>query len=779
MADDDEEVESNWAGPEVSPFGLKDRNGPDSDHSTIYLSKHPLSDFSLEDRQSFAREMGAPAEREFSEAMAVITNHFDTHDLGVTLAALASKHLGRPVGPDGILEYGKGTVVLPQSKIELAQAIALSRTSSGTEAATSADLHRLTAALDTITDLFQRRDLRFVGTGSVLEQQRRIIQARLRGHTTVVRNWGYFNHVYDLLNRLLDPLDTQMRSAVGLTGRQLLAMFRLLIEAVQLRTVQLLVEPARWCRLPCNEDIYASYAEGMGYSESERGKEWAEIESRRLSREMLQAYVQDRFLARLPAAYAFSIPSLAEYLEVEELQVRRAVNTLALPIRGLDGADPEGFFLANPIWSKPLIKIDEDNFFAFAPAAFFSHSFQILNDLLGADHKRSEAYSRQRADFLEKEVAGLFFDVFKGAPIDTNVTWSTDAEEGETDLIVRVDSQLLLVEVKAGKVSAAALRGGLKRAEKHIDELLLEPARQSARLAEHLLTKPENRHPGWRINTDLDLRGITRVTRLSVTLEDFATIQSHLPSLLEQIGIEDTVALPATLSVSDLHTVFEILEEPWQCLHYLVRRGELQNRVRYLGDELDLLGLYLRTGFALMQFSEGGAQLTLQGMSDDIDTYVTNRDAGVELPKPRRRFTPWFAAMTKRLSNIGLAGKSEMLLTIGSFSLETQIEFEQAISELREKMRADTGHENDCIYGVPKGWDREGVAIHLSRTTNRQQQMEREIVAASHLFENTDAKRCLVITQDLDGIDYPYTRCGLALSPDIEAEEPWTEAIRL
>lgn len=754
---------------EIIQVGFAGGESLGDDHSSFYLSRHPLSGFSLEDRRTLVRDIARNAQQDFVPTLEAITDYFKKYHAGTTLAALASKHLMRPFSADGkVIEYDKETVVLAQSKIELAQAFALAQSPAGTTPPTSKSLHALTNALDRITDLFQRRDLASSIDGSDNERRLRLLQAQLRGHTAVVRNWGYFDHVNDILERLLAPLDAQLAASTGLTASQLLDLFRTLTEIVQMRTRLMLSEPKQWFAEQTMEQIYAAFAKRFGYSKEQQEKEWAEIKEHQFTREVLEAFIQDRFLSEMPSAYAFSIPATAAFLQVDEANLRRSIDALSLPLEGLAESNVEKFFLANPIWPKPLILLDNNHFFAFLPTAFFSHSFQIFNDLMDGDPKRLAAYSSRRAKFLEEEIAALFANAFKGASIDTNVHWSTSDEEGETDVIVRVDSQLFLIEAKAGRISASALRGGMKRVEKHVDELLLEPARQSARMKKHLLTQPEERSSDWTIKTDLNLSGITRVTRLSVTLEDFATIQCNMPLLAEQMQLIELPELPAVLTLADLRTVFEILDEPWQRLHYLVQRGELQNHVRYVGDELDLLGMYLRNGFAMMGLADTSVPISISGMSTDVDAYFTTRDVGLNAPKPHRRFTPWFRAIIERLSNVSLSGKSEMLITIGAFSLDAQIDLQNAVNDLLAKMRADPKHENDCVYGVPRGWLLEGVAIHVSRCRDREKEIERESNAASHLFSKTNAKRCLVITLQLDGSDFPYTRCGLALHPDLE-----------
>ena len=71
------------------------------------------------------------------------------------------------------------------------------------------------------------------------------------------------------------------------------------------------------------------------------------------------------------------------------------------------------------------------------------------------------------------------------------------------------------------------------------------------------------------------------------------------------------------MNLADFETVFDVLDHPVQILHYLMKREATEASVRYLADELDLLGLYLTT---LLEFGnvEPDVEFTLTGMSGPV-----------------------------------------------------------------------------------------------------------------------------------------------------------------
>lgn len=109
---------------------------------------------------------------------------------------------------------------------------------------------------------------------------------------------------------------------------------------------------------------------------------------------------------------------------------------------------------------------------------------------------------------------------------------------------------------------------------KHIQELIVAPSDQSARLAKRLREAISGTANGIS-NFPLSLDGIHVVSRLSVTLHDFATVQS-IPALLLEAGlIRSEHRLAPCTTLADLEVVFDILDTPYLRMHYLRRRAEL------------------------------------------------------------------------------------------------------------------------------------------------------------------------------------------------------------
>lgn len=127
---------------------------------------------------------------------------------------------------------------------------------------------------------------------------------------------------------------------------------------------------------------------------------------------------------------------------------------------------------------------------------------------------------------MEERIFELFTEKFPDAEIISNFKWRHDCTPYETDLLVRFDTQLFIVEAKSGKISAPALRGAIKSTERHLKELILEPAIQAERLDSGIQSLVSSSSDNGQFDIDLpfDLQDINNIVRLSVTFDNICNV---------------------------------------------------------------------------------------------------------------------------------------------------------------------------------------------------------------------------------------------------------------
>lgn len=486
----------------------------------------------------------------------------------------------------------------------------------------------------------------------------------------------------------------------------------------------------------------------------ERGAAIEEVRSLILSHSEL--FLKNKFL--------FTIEELASSMNVEPVALECALSKLSYQFGDLKDSNPEHFFLGNPVWTKPLIKLPTDTYFCVIPQLLFSFIFQSLDSLLSPEEIKDEVQDKCRPKFLENEIKRLFTEAFPQAVFKQNFKWKDSNVEYESDFIMQIDSHLIIVEAKSGAVSRSALRGAPGSAKDDIQELLISPAIQSKRFADKIIElKAKQVFPETFQTLNFDINGIERIIRLSVTLEDFATIQSQVSRLRDTGWIDKDFSAAPTIALADLEVVFDILTSVPQKIHYLVRRSELEEHMQYRGDELDLLGFYLETGFNLGKEEFEPREWMISGMSEKVDEYYVALDQGIIRKKPTLELIKWWKDIQLRIKQRSPYRWLEVAVMLLNVSLDDQrkveIEFKKITKNVKKNWR-QPGHINSITIHLPQR--REAVGLLAFRESEQDQRREFMRNLAGQSFSETNAERCLVIGVNIDDRDwYPYSILGV------------------
>jgi hypothetical protein len=196
----------------------------------------------------------------------------------------------------------------------------------------------------------------------------------------------------------------------------------------------------------------------------------------------------------------------------------------------------------------------------------------------------------------------------------------------------------------------------------------------------------------------VDTSMVHQVVTVGTTLEPLAAMLPALRDVVESgLTDEELEALSYNI-VFDLEVILEILEHPSEVIHYFLRRGELEKGEFLAGEEADLLGFYLQTGFNL-----GVAELACEhqmrasGLSDPIDVYYYSREAGLEVEKPHVQRTEWWRTLLSTIERRALPRWTEFGRTLCNVAREEQQTFEDAMHELRRSVAAGERKPDDFL----------------------------------------------------------------------------------
>lgn len=142
--------------------------------------------------------------------------------------------------------------------------------------------------------------------------------------------------------------------------------------------------------------------------------------------------------------------------------------------------------------------------------------------------------------------------------------------------------------------------------------------------------------------------------------------------------------------LADLEIVFDILKTTPEKIHYLKRRAELEANADYKGDELDLLGFYLKTGFNVGESEFDGVHLLLTGMSKPIDVYYEALEENIYLEKPQLKLTKWWLDICQKIQDRKLHQWSDIANILLNVSYNEQEQLLKNSKQL-QKMSIKTG----------------------------------------------------------------------------------------
>ena len=737
----------------------------DSEALVFTKLNNPFSGLSQEAIDEMLIEAGRSHERDFNESLEQLVEKINSVDVLHLLSLLAVYGLTVGMTETGKTSKNKNPTI-HQAHVELVQAIAL-RSSASEQSSEPIQPHQfqemwdLLISFDTAFNLKRCVQIQNAKT----DKKKAILQVQewLRLHTNIVRNWGYFRRVISIAKRLYSGLDPLFIISVGLEATSIIDVFESLVIYVEevnnerfrkIRTVfkTRTIEEA----IKTYHEIYqlpGSVEEATAFLR-ERGATLKEVHFLILSH-------SDLFIAE---KFSFTLEAIASSMNIEPVALECALSKLSYQFGDLKDSNPEHFFLGNPVWTKPLIKLPTGEYFCVIPQVFFSFIFQALDSLLSAEELKREVQDKRRPKFLEDEIKQLFTQAFPQAVFKQNFKWKDLNVEYESDFLMQIDSYLLIVEAKSGAVSRSALRGAPGSAKDDIQELLVSPAIQSKRFANKIMElKAKQVFPETFQALNFDLNAIQIIIRLSVTLEDFATIQSQVSRLKDTGWIDKDFSATPTITLADLEVVFDILTSVPQKIHYLVRRAELEEHMQYRGDELDLLGLYLKTGFNLGKEEFEPKELIFSAMSEKVDEYYVALDQDIIRNKPTLELIKWWKDIQIRIEERCPYRWSEVAVMLLNVSLDEQRKAEREFKIITRNVKKNwrqPEHINSIIMHLPQR--REAVGLLAFRESQEDQRRQFMQNLAGQSFSETNAERCLVIGVNIDDQNwYPYSLLGV------------------
>lgn len=718
-------------------------------------------------------EFGKRQAEQFSTTRTAIRDLMSRVDPVGLLACLTAYGITDFMDADGILTHGERTRLQP-AHVELAQMMALSIATDvrSVSPVGSRDVESMLEMLPKWANQFHWKRLSQIQkVATNVEKKRFAVQEQMRTTTQMIRNWAFYDQVKRIGVEALEPLDSRFETQRGYRPTDLILIFDYMFAECQKRLNAHFDRLRPMMRAQTIREAVTAYFNAIpGLTGSPESFEEL-IRERRASVKMAKAMMLSHSDLRLGNCYTFVAAEVAAAVVRPAAVIERALQAVSYQWGALNGSNVEHAFMNNPVWTKPAVDVGDGKYFCPLPQTFFAFLFETVLSLFQGSPSLREAYDKRRSDYLEQKTTELFRKAFPESALTPNFKWQAPdkSQEFESDLIVGVDSTLLLVEAKSGRVSPEARRGAPEGLGEDIERLLIAPSQQSKRL-ENVIKAAKANVAGteaFKAAFPVSLDRIYRIIRISVTLEDIGFIHTNINGLKAAGYVPADIAVAPAVTLADLEIVFDILKSPLERLHYWVQRSTWEGKADYTADEIDLLGVYLNTGLTVGDIHED-ALLFFLGASKPIDDYYESVRHGILKEKPTYQATQWWRDLLAKLEAKRADQWMEVGIVLLSAGYAQQVEIERRVKSLIEvvkRKREAAASHNGLIY-VASADTTEAISILVlvsSQMPDRLRLMEN---MASHAFgEHAYVGQCVVAMINVDDSLYPYSTLAIFTRP--------------
>lgn len=660
-----------------------------------------------------------------------------------------------------------------QHHLELLQAIALrAPLPPPSKQRVSASVNTVLSALRQNAEAFQLRGLK-TRLAQPATPDLAQAQEHVRADTQMVRGEYHAAQTDRYLRALCARIDTRFTAAYGVAATALPDLQAGLLALVEAKIQAWRQGASRVAREYKPQKAIKAYA--AAFAPGQEAALRAEIDAFNVPPGLVRNFLVEKAHLLLDQVFEFDLSQFLALLPagVDAARAKKILDAWSLGFGDLADQPFDHVHLANPVWTRPFIRMTDERYLWPSPGTQISFAIAMVETLIDAVPDLKTAYETARGKVLEAELARLVQSAFKGAQTYTSLKWTSDLDGRgyETDALVILDRTALIFEAKAGRVTPQARRGADKRLKSELAKLMAEPAQQSARL-EEMLTRRREIHDLTSAEgpTRIDTRQIDQVIRYNITFNSLGLLAASWPDLVKAGLIPADTPYAPTMSAADLEVVCELLESPAEIVHYLRRRIEFEANATFLGDEYDLVAFYIASGFNIGPQEYGQTYLGLYGMSQTLDAYFSRVPEGHKrAPKPRQARTKLWKDMLASLAERRPGNWLEMSHRLLNIDHGPQATFEAALPQMRAKILASRQPNDVMVANMHNPTiARRNPAVFM--VYKAQTRADRDYLiqrAGASFMDEIGADGCLVVAFDAQRGTGLHSEIGLmARAPD-------------
>ncbi len=548
------------------------------------------------------------------------------------------------------------------------------------------------------------------GPPTLLEE----LQFLIRLNELVIRNPAYKIHLYEVLENLFEPFNSELVKNIGFDGNDAIKLSEDIVGLI-MGKLNSRIEQGKTNTETLKNAVKSYKKTGILPQDDEMKadliEKFSQLPEAEYSKEIENCMGAWVFVG-LGDTLSFSVQELSLYSGLSQNKTKSFLENFSLRFGDID----KDFYIpaeTHPLKEKPLI-VNEGQYLCPSPLLLDWAIKPSLEKLIkNLSNKTWNRYIDHRHDFLLNKAIGIMTQCIPEITFEVNLEYNMGTEDKpdvcELDGLGLYDCILLLVEAKGGHITQPARRGAPERLQYHLEKLLGEAHTQAVRARDYI---DSQKNPLFKRKKDgstfeLQKNNIKYVFLISLTLEPLGHLTSfiHAKSNLDLFKEGD---MPWMVNLYDLMVITDLIDYPPMLSHYVKRRIRISKQgILKSHDELDILGYYLKEGlyFESEEDISPHSFINLLSYTTDIDDYYFYKTGQRETPasKPKQYMSPDFENLLNEIESVNMKGKVDVCMMLLDMDRESREKMIEMIGITKDKSKKDNRLHDFSMAGKDEG----------------------------------------------------------------------------
>lgn len=302
-------------------------------------------------------------------------------------------------------------------------------------------------------------------------------------------------------------------------------------------------------------------------------------------------------------------------------------------------------FMDLPAQKKPFIIIDGVGY-CFDYYNLFDNIYRVVQKAIKEkDSAYANKWAKSQQEASENLVASMFRKLLPGSVVYISNYYPDENHPNqfdENDILIIYDTCVLIVEVKAGSFTYTSAVTDFQAHIKSLDALIQKADYQCNRTLNYIKQNSianfyKNNSKKSELKFFIDKKQYANFFTFCITVDNFNAVEAKI----DKARFLHINSGSLAINIDDLDIYTEYFDSPLIFLHFLkIRQSASNNRVLYLNDELDHLGLYIEHNDYNRYVSSLGNNndhLLAFGYRRNLDAYFAGiHDARLKIDKPKQ-----------------------------------------------------------------------------------------------------------------------------------------------